>query len=378
MNLNMIKPKNETEDLLLSITKNCETLIEQTHTKPEETLEFKPSIQVKENWMLGLVDLEVYNSIFNITEENNKFEIYRVRPTKFQFLDLKDELEEILGTPHFTREHLLDDETTSRTIDEYHKLSQEKKNSDGYTILLLNYSRSQFREFEGFLRIRVGLDEEDIQLILKEYKSHFITYELSPGIYTIQDISDVIQSFSGHSDIIEIEYNDICMITKIILKYKDWREIFGLGTLRVDKKSFFHSLLGHDPYFDYKIPGIYTSDKILNLNTTNKIHLKCDFIDGSIQNGLRQPILFTFVLDKPSGYKIFCEPETIHYKKLNKSVLNTNTFYLEDDINEEVDFNGETLTFTLQMIKIYTIMFFVLHVYIQLYEYLNLFICTLI
>ena len=58
MNLNTIRPKNQTEDLLLSITKNCETLIEQTHTKPEETLVFKlnksrktfhfsPPIQVK-------------------------------------------------------------------------------------------------------------------------------------------------------------------------------------------------------------------------------------------------------------------------------------------------------------------------------------------
>ena len=32
-------------------------------------------------------------------------------------------------------------------------------------------------------------------------------------------------------------------------------------------------------------------------------------------------------------------------------------FYLEDDNNEEVDFNQETLTFTLQMIKIWTKMF---------------------
>ena len=217
----------------------------------------------------GLTDLEVYNSIFNITEENNKFEIYRDTPTKFQFLDLKDDLEEILGIPHITREHLLDDETASRIIDEYHKLSQEKKNSDGYTILLLNNSRSQFRDFESYLRIRVGLDEEDIQLFLKEYNSHFITYELSPGIYTIKDVSDVVQTFSGHSDIIEIEYNDISMKTKNISKYNNWRENFGLGTLRFDKKSFFHTLLGHDPYFDYKVPGVYTSDKILNLNTTN-------------------------------------------------------------------------------------------------------------
>ena len=65
------------------------------------------------------------------------------------------------------------------------------------------------------MRIRVGLDE-DIQLILKEYKSHFITYELSPEIYTIQDISDAVHTFSGHSEIIEIEYNDISMKTKII------------------------------------------------------------------------------------------------------------------------------------------------------------------
>ena len=34
MNLNMIRPKKETEDLLLSKSKNCETLIKQTHTRP--------------------------------------------------------------------------------------------------------------------------------------------------------------------------------------------------------------------------------------------------------------------------------------------------------------------------------------------------------
>ena len=38
MNLNMIRPKNETEDLLLSITKNCETLIDQNHLKSEKNI----------------------------------------------------------------------------------------------------------------------------------------------------------------------------------------------------------------------------------------------------------------------------------------------------------------------------------------------------
>ena len=80
-------------------------------------------------------------------------------------------------------------------------------------IILLGYSRSVFRDFESYLRSVVGLDEEDIQLLLKQYNSHFITYELTPGIYTIQDISDTIHTFSGHSEIIEIGYDDIAMKT---------------------------------------------------------------------------------------------------------------------------------------------------------------------
>ena len=90
------------------------------------------------------------------------------------------------------------------------------------------------------------------------------------------------------------------------------------------------------------------------MSTINKIHLKCDCTDGSVLNGVGQPILYSFVLEK-SSYKVFSEPETIHYRKVNKSVLNATTFHLEDDNNEEVNFNGETLTSTLKMIKIWTI-----------------------
>ena len=37
----MARHKYETENSLLSITKNCETPIQQTYTKPQETLDFK-------------------------------------------------------------------------------------------------------------------------------------------------------------------------------------------------------------------------------------------------------------------------------------------------------------------------------------------------
>ena len=98
-------------------------------------------------------------------------------------------------------------------------------------------------------------------------------------------------------------------------------------------------------------PGVYSSDKILNLSTIDKIDLKCDVFDDSVINGTQQPILFSFILDKLSSYKVFCEPKTIHFKKIYKSVLKNIKIYL-DDKHEKVIFNGETLTFTLQMIGI--------------------------
>ena len=126
----------------------------------------------------------------------------------------------------------------------------------------------------------------------------------------------------------------------------------GIIAVRFDEKSFFSTILGFTAGWDYKHYNKCISQKIVSLSNTNKIHLKCDVIDGSVVNGLRQPILYSFVLDKKPGYKVFSEPETIHYKKINKSVLNTITFYLEDDNNKEINFKGEILTFTLQMIKI--------------------------
>ena len=324
MNLNTIRPKNETENLLLSITKNCETLVEQTHRKPEETLEFKmlksretfhfnPPIQTKGDWMLGLIDLEVYNSIFNITKENNKFELYIDTFDEFSFEELRDEVEEILNISEITDDHLEDETLAPRIAETYWKLISDKTSHDGYIILLTGYANSSFRDFESYLRIFVGLEEDNIRLILKQYNEKFVIYQLDPGNYTIEDLKKAVYSLGDHERTLQIGYDDLNKKVKLDLSR------FGstFETLRFDEKSFFHTLLGFTPYWDYK-PGVYTSDKIiLNLNTINKIHLKCDIIDGCIQDGVRQPILFSFVLDKPSGYKVFCQPETIHYKKIN-------------------------------------------------------------
>ena len=356
MNLNMIRPENETEDLLLSITKNCETLIDQTHRKAEETLEFKmirskqtfhfkPQIQVKGDWMIGLVDLEVYNSIFNITEENNRFELYKFPDDKaggVTYEKVRDEIEKDLGISEITATDLQDDIIGPIIIEEYREQVTKRMKDDQYIKILAIYTSSVFQDFESFLRTQIDLVQDDIKLVLDVYNSSFITYELDPGIYTFKDISEALfnilqYEYPGPSNVIDIEYDDITMKTKLVVNN-------GIIAIRFDEKSFFSTVLGFTPGWDYKHYNNYTSQKVVNLGSTNKIHLKCDCIDGSVVNGLRQPILYSFVLDKLPGYKVFSEPETIHYKKINKSVLNTITFYLENNNNEEVDFNGETLT----------------------------------
>ena len=313
MNRNMITLKNETEDLLLSITKNCETLIKQTHRKAEETLEFKmvrpretfhfkPPIQVKDDWMLGLTDLEAYNSVFNITEENNKFQLYKVPDDKIggvTYEKVKGEIERDLDISDITTEDLQDDIIAPIIVEEYKKQVTERMQDDGYKNILARYTSSVFQDFESFLRTEIDLVENDIKLVLDEYNSNFISYKLDPGIYSYKDIAIdlyyILQSeYPQSGSEILIRLDDITRKTKLVVRS-------GIIAIRFDEKSFFSTILGFTPGWDYKHYNQYLSQKIVNLSSTNKIHLKCDCIDGSVVGGIRQPILFSFVLDKPNG-----------------------------------------------------------------------------
>ena len=81
----------------------------------------------------------------------------------------------------------------------------------------MGYARSPFRDFESYLRTVVGLEEDDIQLILKQYNEKFITYELDPGNYTIEDLQKAVYPLGDHEGTLQIEYNDLDKKVKLIL-----------------------------------------------------------------------------------------------------------------------------------------------------------------
>ena len=271
-------------------------------TKSKETFHFKPPIQVKEDWLLGLVVLEVYNSIFNITEENIKFKLYKFPDEKaggISYTKVRGEIERDLDIEDITAADLQDDIIAPIITEEYRKQVSKRMNNEQYMNILARYTSSVFQDFESFLRTQIDLVEDDIKMVLDEYNSSFITYELEPGIYSYRDLSEalfyILQSEYPQSDSkILIRLEDSTRKTKLVVNS-------GIIAVRFDEKSFFSTILGFTPGWDYKHYNQYLSQKIVNLSSTNKIHLKCDAIDGSVVNGVRQPILYSFVLDKKPG-----------------------------------------------------------------------------
>ena len=86
MDLSTFVTYDKKESLLLGIAKSNHEIVENTHSKPQDTLEFKMTkekesfsfdvpLQLNEKWMMGVTSLEVCNTVNNITNSNNKLEI---------------------------------------------------------------------------------------------------------------------------------------------------------------------------------------------------------------------------------------------------------------------------------------------------------------
>ena len=156
----------------------------------------------------------------------------------------------------------------------------------------------------------------------------------------------------------------LCKDVKVNITIDDIRLRSNLTTdktIRFTKKSFFFCTisgftqsysgpLGDIEGFIQMIPGSNKSDKHNNITGVDKVHLKCDCINGSFVNGSRGSILYSFSLSSPPGHKIYITTRFLFFKKVNKSVLSHITFYLEDDNHKPFDFKNETICLTCQLI----------------------------
>ena len=203
--------------------------------------------------------------------------------------------------------------------------------------------------------MRLSFDEIMDILDLKYIPTKRTGYSLNPSIYEVVDLNNTLKYILHDNVKVNVTIDDVRL--KSNLKTNQ--------TIIFTEKSFFYTISGCirsrsyplddiDGFYQL-IAGLYKSDRPINITGIDKFQLKCDCIEGSIVNGVPEPILFSFALSSPPGHKLNKEPRMKLFKKIkkiNKSVLSHISFYFEDDDHKPVGFNGETISFTCQLIKI--------------------------
>ena len=192
------------------------------------------------------------------------------------------------------------------------------------------------------------IDILDLEYIPTKRKS----YSLTPGNFEVLDLNNTLKYILPGNVKMSFTIDDVRL--KSNLKTNQTRNY--------TENAFFYTFLGFTRSRSYPLvdingfyqlnAGSYKGDKPINNTGIDKLHLKCDCINGSIVDGVTEPILYSFVLSSPPCHKINKEPRIKLFKKINKSVLSHITFYLEYDDHKPVDFNGETISFTCQLDKI--------------------------
>ena len=181
-----------------------------------------------------------------------------------------------------------------------------------------------------------------------------IEIKLQPGIYELTDLNTAIEQKLRYYIQANGEFKINGLNAEGALRINIEADTISMtSVLTTSNPIYFNSKLNELLGFtktDY-LQGTHISEKPIMITTTDKVHLKCDCVDGSIVNGIREQILFSFNLSSPGGYKNIKEPNIILYKKINKTRLDSIQFFLEDSNYNPVDFNGETLTFTIQVVN---------------------------
>ena len=85
-------------------------------------------------------------------------------------------------------------------------------------------------------------------MVLDEYKSTLITYELEPGVHTFKDLSkahfNILQpEYELFNISVDIEFDDLTMKSKLVVRS-------GIIATRFDEKSFFSTILGFNDGWD--------------------------------------------------------------------------------------------------------------------------------
>ena len=267
--------------------------------------------------------------------------------------ELKPLLEEIKSNTNKKAARTLEFKMTTNSKEFY--ISPALDISDGeYGLGLVNF---------GVYHSIHNVDSSNNLFKYKETASDdWIEYHLPHGAYEVSQIQSCIVQQVGEW----LTIKPILSISKCQLSFDDRYEIDFRPTNTIGKILGFDQLLSKQPVVsvnrkltpketravDETNIITFTSRKEINITTIDKVHMRCNHVEGSRLNGNMSDILFSFHIDVSPGYKIIKEPNPISYKRIPpRPSLETISFSFIDDDNKRVNFNGETITFALELRK---------------------------
>ena len=106
--------------------------------KPRETFHYNLFVPIEGSWMIGLTDLEVYNSIYNLTEENNKLQLYKYperESVSVSYEKVRDEIEKDLRISDITAADFQDETIAPIIIKEFREQVTKRMKDDKYMLI---------------------------------------------------------------------------------------------------------------------------------------------------------------------------------------------------------------------------------------------------
>ena len=247
-------------ELLLLIKKHTDTLIEQTKTKPQETLEFKMDKQMqtfsfnppiylveKGKWLMAVSLFDCTNCVYNITNENNSFSIFI--PGHYQTESAEetiDELKKLLELKSLEL-HVAEVRKKGNTIkigDNEYKLSDfdTQKNE-----IIEELKNAKYNNLEDLVyRMQLTYDEIINILDLKCIPTKRMGYSIEPNIYNVVDLNKTLKNILPNNVKIDVTIDERKYKTDLKLNQ----------TLIFTNKSFFYTILGFTRSHSYPLEDI--------------------------------------------------------------------------------------------------------------------------
>ena len=198
-------------------------MIENTKTRPQETLEFKmnkqrqifpfnPPINLLEEgkWLLGVSSCECTNSVFNITDENNSFSI--IIPGHYQNKSDEKTIDNL--------NKLLELKSLELHVEEVRKRRNKIKIGDNeYKLsdfdnqkheIIEELKNAKYNDLEDLVyRMRLSYDEIMDILDMKYIPTKRLGYSLNPGIYEVIDLNNTLKHILPNNVKVNITIDDI-------------------------------------------------------------------------------------------------------------------------------------------------------------------------